>query len=115
RSDEDVVEVHAALLACSHMTTPADDSHRRIAPVSGGARMTPMLRVSWRQALAWRMRRQLLDPVGTLPVEDVVRRLCGIQAQVASSAELAVRVRQAPSRPGEVAAGLAEGRLIKTW
>jgi hypothetical protein len=77
--------------------------------------MTPMLKVSWRQALAWRMRRQLLDPVGTLPLEAVVRQLCGIQAQVASSAELAVRVRQATSRSGEVAASLAKGRLIKTW
>jgi hypothetical protein len=73
------------------------------------------LRVSWRQALAWRMERQLLAPVGTLPVEEVVRRLGGVQAQVASSAELAVRVRQASSRPGEVAGALADGRVIKTW
>jgi hypothetical protein len=73
------------------------------------------VRVTWRQALAWRMQRQLLDPVGTLPVADVVRRLCGVQAQVASSAELAVRVRRATSRPGEVGRALADGRLIKTW
>jgi Winged helix DNA-binding domain len=72
-------------------------------------------RVSWDQALAWRMGRQLLDPVGELPVEDVVRRLCGVQAQVASSAELAIRVRQRSSQPGEVARALADGRLIKTW
>ena len=49
------------------------------------------------------------------PVADVVRRLCGVQAQVASSAELAVRVRRQSSRPGEVARALADGRLIKTW
>ncbi|MDQ7843361.1 MAG: winged helix DNA-binding domain-containing protein [Armatimonadota bacterium] len=73
------------------------------------------LRVSWRQALAWRMRRHLLDPVGTLPVAGVVRRLCAVQTQVASSAELAVRLRRERSRPGEVARALAEGRLIKTW
>ena len=73
------------------------------------------LEVTWRQALAWRMRRQLLDPVGGLPVAAVVRRLCGVQAQVASSAELAVRVRRQSSRPGEVGRALAEGRLIKTW
>jgi hypothetical protein len=73
------------------------------------------VKVSWQQALAWRMQRQLLDPVGTLPVEGVVRRLCGVQAQVASSAELAVRVRRKDSRPGEVAEALAEGHLIKTW
>jgi hypothetical protein len=74
-----------------------------------------VLKVSWRQALAWRMKRQLLDPVGKLPVAGVVRRLCGVQAQVASSAELAVRVRREASRPGEVGRALSEGRLIRTW
>jgi hypothetical protein len=61
------------------------------------------------------MRRQLLDPIGRLPVEEVVRRLCGVQAQVASSADLAIRVRQRDSMPGEVARALSEGALIKTW
>src|SRR5881409_1109807 len=61
------------------------------------------------------MRRQLLDPIGTSSAPEVVRRLCGVQAQVASSAELAVRVRRTSSRRGEVARALAEGRLIKTW
>src|SRR2546428_1461725 len=74
-----------------------------------------VLKVNWRQALAWRMQRQLLDPVGKLPVAGVVRRVCGVQAQVASSAELAVRVRRQASRPGEVDRALSEGRLIKTW
>ena len=71
--------------------------------------------LSWPQVLAWRMRRQLLDPIGTPSVPDVVRRLCGVQAQVASSAELAIRVRRGSSQRGEVARALAEGRLIKTW
>jgi len=61
------------------------------------------------------MRRQLLDPVGRLAVTDVVGRLCGVQAQVASSAELAVRVRRTTSRRGEVARAPRNGRLIKTW
>jgi hypothetical protein len=73
------------------------------------------LKVSWPQALAFRMRRHLLDPVGTTTVPGVVRRLCGVQAQVASSAELAVRVRRRTSRKGEVARALSDGRLIKTW
>jgi hypothetical protein len=67
------------------------------------------------EALAWRMQRHLLDPVGRLSVPRVVHRLCGVQAQVASSAELAVRVRREASRPGEVGRALSEGRLIKTW
>ncbi len=73
------------------------------------------VKVTWRQALAWRMQRHLLGPIGTLPVAGVVRRLCGVQTQVASSAELAVRVRREASRPGEVGRALSEGRLIKTW
>jgi hypothetical protein len=73
------------------------------------------VRISWQQALAWRMERHLLNPVGDLPITDVVNRLCGVQAQVASSAELAVRVRRTDSEPGEVGRALSEGRLIKTW
>jgi hypothetical protein len=61
------------------------------------------------------MNRHLLEPAGRLSAPEVVRRLCGVQAQVASSAELAVRVRQRDSRPGEVAHALADGSLIKTW
>ncbi len=71
--------------------------------------------ITWPQALAWRMERQLLEPVGTLSVPRVVRRLCAVQAQVASSAELAVRERRRSSRAGEVARALSDGRLVKTW
>jgi hypothetical protein len=69
-------------------------------------------KVTWEQALAWRMRRHYLDPVGDRPVADVVRRLCGVQAQVASAAELCVRVRRKSSKAGEVARALSQGRVI---
>jgi winged helix DNA-binding protein len=72
-------------------------------------------KVSWEQALAWRMRRHFLDPVGDESVAEVVRRLCGIQAQVASVAELCVRVRRKTSKAGDVARALSDGRVIKTW
>lgn len=61
------------------------------------------------------MRRHYLDPIGDRPVVEVVRRLCGVQAQVASSAELAVRLRRKRSNSGEIALALRDGRLIKTW
>jgi hypothetical protein len=61
------------------------------------------------------MRRHQLDPTGRLPVTDVVRQLCGVQAQVASSAELAVRVRSEEVKAGDVGRALAKGDLIKTW
>ena len=73
--------------------------------------------VTWPQALAWRLRRHHLDPAvpGAPDVAAVVRDLCGVQAQVASSAEQAIRVRRATDDPDEVAAALTTGALLKTW
>jgi hypothetical protein len=73
------------------------------------------LRTTWPQVLAWRMRRHLLDPVGEIDVVDVVRRLCGVQAQVPAAADLAVRLRQQTAPPGGVSRALEEGRLMRTW
>ena len=72
-------------------------------------------KVTWQQALAWRMRRQLLDPVSGESAVGVVRRLCAVQAQVASVAELCIRVRRERSKDGDVRRALGDGRLIKTW
>lgn len=74
-----------------------------------------VLKVSWDQALAWRLGRQLLVPIEDLPAVSVVRRLGGVQAQLASAATLAVRVRQQRPNAGEIAGALARGDLIKTW
>ena len=75
--------------------------------------MTPV-RLTWDQVLAWRLRRQYLEaPAGS--AIDVVRRLCGVQAQVASAAEMAIGVRLPPQKPGAVARAIEERALIKTW
>jgi hypothetical protein len=74
-----------------------------------------MVALTWSQALAWRMRQQLLEPVGSESVAGVVRRLGAVPAQPDAAAELAVRVRRRRSRPGEVGRALAEGRIIKTY
>ncbi len=71
--------------------------------------------VTWAQALAWRMERQLLDPVGTESVAGVVRRLGAVLSMDESLAELAVRTRRTRSRPGELAKALAEGKVIKAF
>src|SRR5690242_10629133 len=84
------------------------------APLAPGT-LAHVLEVGWGQALAWRMRRHELDPVGRRSAPEVVRRLSGVQAQVASSAELAIRVRSAAVGPGAVATALQRGDLIKTW
>jgi hypothetical protein len=71
--------------------------------------------ITWAQALAWRLQRQLLDPVGSESVAGVVRRLGAVLSMDESLAELAVRTRRATSGPGELAAALAEGEVIKAF
>jgi hypothetical protein len=71
--------------------------------------------LTWAQALGWRMRQQLLDPVGTASVAGVVGRLGAVPAQSDAAVELAVRTRRQRSRPGEVARAVAEGQVVKTF
>jgi len=74
------------------------------------------VKLTWDQVFAWRMRRHLLDrPAKGTSAVAVVQRLCGVQAQVASSAELAIAVRQAKPAKGEVAKAVSAKKLIKTW
>jgi hypothetical protein len=46
--------------------------------------VTAALVTTWPQVLAWRMRRQALDPLAPAGAgaTDIVRRLCGVQAQI---------------------------------
>ena len=71
--------------------------------------------VTWAQALAWRMERQLLEPVGSESVAGVVRRLGAVLSMDESLAELAVRIRRTTSRPGELAKALADGTVVKAF
>ena len=77
--------------------------------------MSTEVSLTWAQALAWRMERQLLDPVGTESVAGVVRRLGAVLSVDESLAELAVRTRRTASRPGQLAKALAEGKVIKAF
>jgi len=71
--------------------------------------------VTWSQALSWRMERQFLDPVGSGSVAEVVRRLGAVLAMDESLAEQAVGTRRTTSRPGDLAAALADGDVIKAF
>jgi hypothetical protein len=71
--------------------------------------------LTWATALAWRLRRQLLDPRGTGSVADVVARLGAVPAWPDAAAELAVGARRAGARSGDAAAALATGRLVKVY
>jgi hypothetical protein len=72
-------------------------------------------KVSWRQALAWRLRRHhLVDQSGD-PV-SVASALCGLHAQLMSSAELSVWARTAAPQRDAVIDALWERRaLVKLW
>ena len=74
-----------------------------------------MVLITWSQALAWRMQRHLLEPVGSESVAEVVRRVGAVLATEEASAELAVGARRIRSRPGELVQALTEGRVIKAF
>jgi hypothetical protein len=71
--------------------------------------------LTWNRALAWRLERQFLAPVGSESVAAVVRRLGAVLAMDESLAELAVRIRRTSSRTGELAEALAHGTVIKVF
>src|SRR5579884_2214698 len=76
-----------------------------------------MFKLTWRQAAAWRMRRHHLDrraPAGSLL--EVASRLCGLHAQVLSSAELTAWARiDNPDRGAVQQALWTDRTLVKTW
>jgi winged helix DNA-binding protein len=76
-----------------------------------------MLKLSWAQAAAWRIRRHHLDRRAAAgSMLRVASRLCGVHAQVMSSAELTVWARVEKLGRGAVQRALWEDRtLIKTW
>ena len=71
--------------------------------------------LTWDQALAWRLRRHLLDPVGSGSVRDVVGRLGAVPAYPETTPELAVGLRRTGSRFGDVARALDAGEVFKTY
>jgi hypothetical protein len=76
-----------------------------------------MPRLSWKQAIAWHVHRQHLDrrlPRGKLLT--VASELCGLHAQVMSSAELTALCRIEGLRRDDIPRLLwTERKLIKTW
>src|SRR5438874_8724872 len=96
--------------ACAAPALPA-----RVLRRSSGLKI--MAKLMWEQVAAWRMRRHHLverAPAGSMLA--VAGRLCGLHAQVMSSAELMVWARVEGHARGDVQRALWEERtLIKTW
>ncbi len=74
---------------------------------------TTEISCTWDQALAWRMTRQLLDPVGSMAASDIVRRLGAVLSVDEPAAELAVRTRGADS--GGLHQAVADGTVIQSF
>lgn len=73
--------------------------------------------LTWAQALAWRTRRQhLAERVPRAAMIDVASRLCGVHAQLQSSAELTLWARVDGLEPDDVSRALWQERtLVKLW
>jgi hypothetical protein len=76
-----------------------------------------MTKLTWDQALAFRLERQFLRsraPAGS--VLEVLRALCGVRAQLPATAELGLWARVEGLEHGEVEHALEKERtLVKTW
>jgi len=74
-------------------------------------------KLSWDQVLAFRVERQFLRsraPNGSL--FEVISALCGVRAQLPSTAELTLLARVDGLEPGQVTRAVEEDRtLVKTW
>jgi hypothetical protein len=81
--------------------------------------VTAVLALDPARVHAWRMNRQLLGPTKAASPVDVAARLVGVQAQVVSSAALAIalRSRPNPTTPGVEATtrALDDRRLVRSW
>ena len=73
--------------------------------------------LTWPRVLAWRLRRQCLDRRASRDEAlGVIAKICGLHAQVMSSAELTLWARVEDLEPGMVGEALWEHRsLAKTW
>ena len=74
-----------------------------------------MAALTWAGALGWRLRRHLLDPVGSGSVADVVERLGAVPAWPDLSAELAIGSRRTDGRVGDAARALAADEVVKVY
>lgn len=73
------------------------------------------MKVTHDQVLAWRLRQQSLAPRTAASPENLIERLAGVQAQIASAAELAVMTRQKTPAADDVRRALAARSVVKTW
>ena len=77
--------------------------------------MAAQIRVTWSQALAWRLDRHLLAPVGDGSVGDVVSRLGAVLSMDEQLARIAVGMRRQPADGAALAWAYAHGEVVKAF
>ena len=75
----------------------------------------PQARVTWAQALSWRLERHLLEPPGDGSVGDVVRRLGAVLSMDETLARIAVGTRRRDGDGGALATAFAAGEVVKAF
>jgi hypothetical protein len=71
--------------------------------------------LTWPRVLGWRLRRQLVDPIGDGSVVDVVERLGAVPAWPDAAMELAIGARRSGGRAGDAARALAANEVVKVF
>lgn len=74
-----------------------------------------MVSISWAQALAWRMQRHLLEPVGPVSTPEVVLRPGAVLATDEGAAGLAVWARCGQPQANQFEQALVDGTVIKVF
>ena len=91
-----------------------------MSPARSRAATTPAIRLPAAKVHAWRVERQLLGRTRAATPEAVAATLIGVQAQVTSSAALAIALRSKPARgtPASIdptTTALRARRLVRSW
>jgi hypothetical protein len=96
---------------------PADRFHELVSRCQDRSVSGELLRLSWDQVLAFRLERQFLSlRAPASDVLEVASKLCGVRAQLPSTAELTLWARVDGLQPGDVKQALEHDRtLVKTW
>lgn len=89
---------------------------RRNPDAAAGLPSEAAAQLTWRQALSWRMQRHhLLSPAPAADALQVVSDICGLHAQLTSSARASLAIRTWGLPPDFIDRALQERTLVKLW
>jgi hypothetical protein len=71
--------------------------------------------ITWAKALGWRLGRQLLDPVGSSSVAEVVGQLGAVPSWPDPTPQVSIGMRRSRDRPGDLSRALASGAVLRAY